>query len=174
LELAGAQTTVPRPSLTSGIMRRSARPGVPLLKVTSGRALTKSYDRTERAMHNTQFGPFLGTNRSPDGSVRILLPIARRIQTSSSRARGPRPGSRLVAGEVFRSRAGWVSALCHEDSLDRRGADETVAEKTRPSAEPAARGDLYKIKYHRGTSQIHHQAAPSRAQAAGAVVIGRS
>jgi hypothetical protein len=27
-------------------------------------------------MHNTQFGPFLGTNRSPDGSVRILLPIA--------------------------------------------------------------------------------------------------
>ena len=40
--------------------------------------------------------------------------------------------------------------------------------------EPAACGPLYKIKYHRGTSQIHHQAAPSRAQAAGAVVIGRS
>jgi hypothetical protein len=54
------------------------------------------------------------------------------------------------------------------------GPYETVAEKTRPSAEPAARGDSYKIKYHRGTSQIHHQAAPSRAQAAGAVVIGWS
>ena len=31
---------------------------------------------------------------------------------------------------------------------------------------------LYNIEYHRGNSQIHHQAAPSRAQASGAAVIG--
>jgi Resolvase, N terminal domain len=32
--------------------------------------------------------------------------------------------------------------------------------------------DLYNIEYRCGDSQIHHQAAPSRAQAAGAAVIG--
>jgi hypothetical protein len=31
---------------------------------------------------------------------------------------------------------------------------------------------LYNIEYRRGISQIHHQAAPSRAQAARAAVIG--
>jgi hypothetical protein len=34
--------------------------------------------------------------------------------------------------------------------------------------------DLYNIEYRCGDSQIHHQAAPSRAQAAGAAVIGGS
>ena len=33
---------------------------------------------------------------------------------------------------------------------------------------------LYNIEYRRGNSQIHHQAAPSRAQAPGAALIGGS
>jgi hypothetical protein len=137
-------------------VRRNAQPGVPLLKVTSGRALTKFYDRTEQARHNTQFGPFSRTNWSSAGFVRIL----------------PRRSRSAKSPEVKKGGSLRIATKVHSTG---EGPDETLAEpeKTRLRAQAATRRHLYKIKYHCGTPQIHHQAAPSRAQAAGAAVIGR-
>ena len=81
-----------------------------------------------------------------------------------------------MAGSVVRSRAGGSLRFATKVHSTGEGPDETLVEpeKTRLSAQAAARRHLYKIKYHCGTPQIHHQAAPSRAQAAGAAVIGRT
>ena len=93
-----------------------------------------------------------------------------------------RSGARPSSFGFFHAFQGAASWLAKSSEVERGGSLRFAtkvhsigegSEKTRPSAKAAARRHLYKIKYHCRTPQIRHQAAPSRAQAAGAAVIGR-
>jgi site-specific DNA recombinase len=80
--------------------------------------------------------------------------------------------------EVEQERRGYLrfAAKGHmgDDELEEALAEAEMLTSGSRMLQRAETYCLYNIEYSRGNSQIHHQAAPSRAQAPGAAVIGGS
>jgi hypothetical protein len=80
--------------------------------------------------------------------------------------------------EVEQERRGYLrfAAKGHmgDDELEEALAEAEMLRSGSRMLQRAETYCLYNIEYRRGNSQIHHQAAPSRAQAPGAAVIGGS